>query len=61
VERGEPGGPLTGAWEAVRWPGDDGKGGGSRNSGAEHAQARRVGNEGAGMSVVRRGELLALL
>jgi hypothetical protein len=46
VERGEPDGPLTRAWETVRRPGDGGEGGGSRNSGAEHARARRVGNGG---------------
>jgi hypothetical protein len=28
VEHGDPGGPLTGAWEVVRWPSDDGEGGG---------------------------------
>jgi hypothetical protein len=42
VERGELDGPLTGAWEAVRRPGD----GGGWNSGAEHARARRVENGG---------------
>jgi hypothetical protein len=46
VERGEPDGPLTGAWEAVRRSSDDGEGGGGRNSGAEHARAWRVGNGG---------------
>jgi hypothetical protein len=46
VERGEPDGPLMGAWEAVRRPGDSGEGGGGRNSGAEHARPRRVGNGG---------------
>jgi hypothetical protein len=46
VERGEPDGPLTGAWEVVRRPGDGGEGSGDRNSDAEHAQARRVGNVG---------------
>jgi hypothetical protein len=46
VERGEPDGPLTGAWEAVRRPGDDGEGGGGQNSVAEHARAQRVGNGG---------------
>jgi hypothetical protein len=30
VERGEPNGPLTGAWEAVRRPGNGGEGGGGR-------------------------------
>jgi hypothetical protein len=45
VERGEPDGPLTRAWEAVRWSGDGGEGGGGRDSGAERARARRVGNE----------------
>jgi hypothetical protein len=48
VERGEPDGPLTGAWEAVRRPGDGGEGGGDRNSGAKRAQARIVGNGGQG-------------
>jgi hypothetical protein len=46
VERGEPDGPLTGAWEAVRRSGDGGEGGGGRNSGAERARAWRVGNGG---------------
>jgi hypothetical protein len=46
VERGEPDGPLTGAWEAVRRPEDGGEGGGSQNSSAEHAWAQRVGNGG---------------
>jgi hypothetical protein len=46
VERGEPDDPLTGAWEAVRRPGDSSVGGGGRNSGAERAQAWRVGNWG---------------
>jgi hypothetical protein len=36
--------PLTGAWEAVRRPSDDGEGGGGQNSSAGRAQARRVGN-----------------
>jgi hypothetical protein len=44
VECREPDGPLTGAWEAVRRPGDSGEGGSGRNSGAERARARRVGN-----------------
>jgi hypothetical protein len=48
VERGEPDGPLTGAWEVARRPGDGGEGGGGRNSGAEHALAQRVGNGGQG-------------
>jgi hypothetical protein len=42
VERGELDGPLTGAWEAVRWPGNGGEDGGSRKTGAEHAWAQRV-------------------
>jgi hypothetical protein len=46
VEREEPDGPLTGAWEAVRRPGDGGEGGGGRNFGAECARAQRVGNGG---------------
>jgi hypothetical protein len=46
VEREEPIGPLTRAWEAVRRPGDGGEGGGGRNSGVVHARARRVGNGG---------------
>jgi hypothetical protein len=46
VERGEPDGPLTGAWEAVRRPGDGGEGGGGRNFSAERTRARRVGNRG---------------
>jgi hypothetical protein len=46
VERGEPDGPLTGAWEAVRRPGDGGEGGGGWISGAECAQASRVRNGG---------------
>jgi hypothetical protein len=46
VECGEPNGPLTGAWEAVRQPGDGGEGGGDQNSGAERARAQRVGNGG---------------
>jgi hypothetical protein len=46
VECGEPDGPLTGAWEAVRWPSDGGEGGSGRNSDAERAQAQRVGNGG---------------
>jgi hypothetical protein len=41
-------GPLTGAWEAVRQPGDGGEGGGGRNFGTEHARAQRVGNGGRG-------------
>jgi hypothetical protein len=49
VERGEPDGPLTGAWEVVRRPGDGGDGYGGRNSGAECARARRVGNGGRGL------------
>jgi hypothetical protein len=48
VECGEPDGPLTGAWEVARRPGDGGDGGGGRNSGAEHALAQRVGNGGQG-------------
>jgi hypothetical protein len=44
VERGEPDGPLTGAWEAVRWPSNGGEGGGGWNSGVERARARRVAN-----------------
>jgi hypothetical protein len=44
VEHGDLDGPLTGAWEAERRPGDSGEGGGGRNSSAERAQARRVGN-----------------
>jgi hypothetical protein len=46
VEREEPDGPLTGAWEAVRRPGDGGEGGGGRNFGVECARAQRVGNGG---------------
>jgi hypothetical protein len=46
VECGEPDGPLTGAWEAVRRPGDGGEADGGQNSGAEGAQAWRVGNGG---------------
>jgi hypothetical protein len=46
VERGEPDGPLTRAWEAVRQLGDSGEGGGGRNSGAERARAQRVRNGG---------------
>jgi hypothetical protein len=46
VERGEPDGPLTRAWEAVRQPGDGVEGSGDRNSGVERARARRVGNGG---------------
>jgi hypothetical protein len=42
VERREPDCPLTGAWEAARWPGD----GGGRNSSAERARAQRVRNGG---------------
>jgi hypothetical protein len=57
----EPDGPLTGAWEAERRPGDGGEGSGGQNSGAERARAQRVGKWGAGMGAVRRGELLALL
>jgi hypothetical protein len=34
VERGEPDGSLTGAWEVVRRSGDGGEGGGGRNFGA---------------------------
>jgi hypothetical protein len=46
VGRGEPDCLLTGAWEAVRWSGDGGEGGGSQNSDVGHAQAQRVGNGG---------------
>jgi hypothetical protein len=46
VERGKPDGPLTGAWEAVRRLSDGGEGDGGWNSGAERAQAQRVGNGG---------------
>jgi hypothetical protein len=46
VERGEPDGPLIGAWEAVRRPGDGGEGGGGQNSGAERSWAQRLGNGG---------------
>jgi hypothetical protein len=46
VECGQPDGPLTGAWEVVRRPGDGGEGGGGQNSVVEHARARRVGNRG---------------
>jgi hypothetical protein len=48
VEHREPDGPLTGAWEAVRQPGDGGEGGGGWNFSAERAWARRVGNGGRG-------------
>jgi hypothetical protein len=48
VERGEPNGPLTRAWEAVRRSGNGGEGGGDRNSGAERARSQRVGNGGRG-------------
>jgi hypothetical protein len=48
VKCGEPDGPLIGAWEVARRPGDGGEGGGSRNSGAECARAQRVGNGGRG-------------
>jgi hypothetical protein len=61
VGRGELSGALIGARDAVRRPGDGGEGGGSRNSGAEHARARGAGKWGVGMSAVRRGELLTLL
>jgi hypothetical protein len=62
VERGQPDGPLIGAWEVARRSGNGGEGGGGQNSGVERARAQGVGNgEGAGMSAVRRGELLALL
>jgi hypothetical protein len=44
VERGELDGPLTGAWEAVRRPGDGGEGVGSWNSGVESSWAQRVEN-----------------
>jgi hypothetical protein len=37
VGRGEPDCPLTGAWEAVRRPGNSGERGGVRNSGVGHA------------------------
>jgi hypothetical protein len=46
LELGEPDGPLTGAWEAVRRPGDSGEGGGGQNSGVERARSQREGNEG---------------
>jgi hypothetical protein len=46
VERGQPDGPLTGAWEVMIRPGDGGEGGSGRNSDVEHSQARRVGNGG---------------
>jgi hypothetical protein len=46
VGRGELGGPLTGAREAVRRPGDGCEGGGGRNSSAERAQAQGAGNGG---------------
>jgi hypothetical protein len=46
VGRKELGCPLTGAREAVRRPGDSGKGGGGQNSDAEHAEAREWGNGG---------------
>jgi hypothetical protein len=60
VERGEPDGPLTRAWEAVRRPGDGGQGDGGQNS---VRSALRLGDweMGVGMSVVRRGKLVALL
>jgi hypothetical protein len=57
VERWELDGLLTGAWEAVRRPGDGDEGCGRRNSGAEHAQARRVGN-GAGDECGEEGRAL---
>jgi hypothetical protein len=44
VEHGEPDGPLTGAWEAVTWPGNSGEGGGGRDFSAERTRALRVGN-----------------
>jgi hypothetical protein len=53
VGRGELSGPLTGAREAVRWPGYGGEGGGGQNLGSREM--------GAGMSAVSRGELFALL
>jgi hypothetical protein len=46
VERREPDGPLNGAWEAERRPGNGGEGGGGQNSSAERAQAQRMGNGG---------------
>jgi hypothetical protein len=48
VGRGELGGALTGAREAVRRPGDGGEGGGGRSSDAEHARARGAGKWGQG-------------
>jgi hypothetical protein len=41
VERGEPDGPLTGAWDVVRWPGSSG-----RNISVERTRDRRVANGG---------------
>jgi hypothetical protein len=60
VERGEPDGLLTGAWEAVRRPGDGGEGAAVRTP-VRSALRLEEWEKGAGMSVVRRGELLALL
>jgi hypothetical protein len=48
VGRGELSGPLTGAREAVRWPGYGGEGGGGQNSGVERARARGAGKWGWG-------------
>jgi hypothetical protein len=48
VERGEPDGPLTRAWEVVRRLGDGGEGGDGRNSDVERAWAQGVGNGGRG-------------
>jgi hypothetical protein len=48
VGRGELGGPLTGAREAVRRPGDGGEDGGGQNSGAERARARGARKWGRG-------------
>jgi hypothetical protein len=48
VGHGELGGPLTGAQETVRRPGDGGEGGSGRNSGAERARARGAGKWGRG-------------
>jgi hypothetical protein len=48
VGHGELSGPLTGAQEAVRWPGDSGEGLGGWNSGAERARARGVDKWGRG-------------
>jgi hypothetical protein len=61
VGRKELGGPLTGAREAVRRPGDSGEGGGGQNSDAEHAEAREWGNGGEDECGEWGGELLALL